>query len=70
MSNRAGPSDWHVDQIFKETVLDILFVGNSAIATAIDHAELRREMTALGSAAAHEIEAAPARARSRFTDNK
>jgi hypothetical protein len=49
MSNRTGPSDWHVDQIFRETApLDILFVGNSAITTAIDHAELRREMTARG----------------------
>ena len=42
MSKRLGPSDWHRNQIFKETApLDILFLGNSRILTAIDHTTLR-----------------------------
>jgi hypothetical protein len=45
MSKRAGPSDWHANQIFKETEpLDVLFLGNSRTLSAIDHAALEREV--------------------------
>jgi hypothetical protein len=45
MSKRVGPSDWHTDQILKETgPLDILFVGNSRMLTAVDHTVLRDEV--------------------------
>jgi hypothetical protein len=45
MSKRVGPSDWHTKQILRETgPLDILFVGNSRILTAIDHTVLRDEV--------------------------
>lgn len=42
MSKRVGPSDWHENQVLKETgPLDILILGNSRMLTAIDHAALR-----------------------------
>ena len=45
MSKRVGPSDWHTKQIFEETApLDILFIGNSRMLTAIDHTVLREEV--------------------------
>jgi hypothetical protein len=45
MSKRVGPSDWHTNQILKETgPLDILFLGNSRMLTAIDHTVLREEV--------------------------
>jgi hypothetical protein len=45
MSKRVGPSDWHTNQILKETEpLDILFIGNSRMLTAIDHTVLREEV--------------------------
>jgi hypothetical protein len=45
MSKRVGPSDWHMNQILKETgALDILFLGNSRMLTAIDHTVLREEV--------------------------
>jgi len=45
MSKRVGPSDWHTNQILKETApLDILFIGNSRMLTAIDHTVLREEV--------------------------
>jgi hypothetical protein len=48
-SIRIGPSDWHANQIFEQTApLDVLFIGHSGIWTAIDHAELDREMAARG----------------------
>jgi hypothetical protein len=49
MSKRVGPSNWHTNQILKETgPLDILFLGNSRMLTAIDHTVLRQEMHTLG----------------------
>ena len=51
MSKRVGPSDWHTGQILKETgSLDILFLGNSRIVSAIDHDTLRGEVHTLGAA--------------------
>lgn len=45
MSKRVGPSDWHTDQILKaKGSLDILFLGNSRIVSAIDHNTLRDEV--------------------------
>jgi hypothetical protein len=45
MSKRVGPSDWHANQVLKETEpLDILVLGNSRMLTAIDHAALREDM--------------------------
>ena len=45
MSKRVGPSDWHMSQILKETApLDILFVGNSRMLSAIDHTALGEEV--------------------------
>jgi hypothetical protein len=45
MSKRVGPSDWHRNQVLKETrPLDILVLGNSRMLTAIDHAALREEV--------------------------
>jgi hypothetical protein len=45
MSKRVGPSDWHTNQVLKETrPLDILVLGNSRMLTAIDHAALREEV--------------------------
>jgi hypothetical protein len=45
MSKRVGPSDWHMNQILKETgPLDILFLGNSRMLTAIDHMALREQV--------------------------
>jgi hypothetical protein len=45
MSKRVGPSDWHTNQIFKETgPLDILVLGNSRMLTAVDHAALREDV--------------------------
>ena len=42
MSKRIGPSDWHTEQVLKETgPLDILVLGNSRMLVAIDHAALR-----------------------------
>ena len=42
MSKRVGPSDWHTEQVLKETgPLDILVLGNSRMLVAIDHAALR-----------------------------
>jgi hypothetical protein len=50
MSKRVGPSDWHENQILKETgPLDILFLGNSRMTSAIDHAVLRNEIPTSGS---------------------
>ena len=45
MSKRVGPSDWHENQVLKETgSLDILVLGNSRMLTAIDHAALREDV--------------------------
>jgi hypothetical protein len=45
MSKRVGPSDWHADQVLKETgPLDILVLGNSRMLTAIDHAVLQDDV--------------------------
>jgi hypothetical protein len=45
MSKRVGPSDWHTNQILKETgPLDVLLLGNSRMVSAIDHAALRQEV--------------------------
>jgi hypothetical protein len=45
MSKRVGPSDWHTNQILKETgPVDILFIGNSRMLTAVDHTALREEV--------------------------
>jgi hypothetical protein len=45
MSKRVGPSDWHTNQVLKETrPLDILVLGNSRMLTAIDHAALREDV--------------------------
>jgi hypothetical protein len=45
MSKRVGPSDWHENQVLKETgPLDILILGNSRMLTAIDHAALREDV--------------------------
>ena len=49
MSKRVGPSDWHANQILKETgPLDILFLGNSRMTSAIDHDVLRNEVPTSG----------------------
>ncbi len=49
MSKRVGPSDWHTDQILKaKGSLDVLFLGNSRIVSAIDHDTLRHEMHTQG----------------------
>ena len=49
MSKRVGPTDWHVNQILKETEpLDVLFVGNSRILAAVDHAALQQELQRRG----------------------
>jgi hypothetical protein len=49
MSKRTGPSDWHANQLFRETApLDILFLGNSRMTTAVDHAALHQEMLMRG----------------------
>jgi hypothetical protein len=45
MSKRVGPSDWHTDEVLKETrPLDILVLGNSRMLTAIDHTALREDV--------------------------
>ena len=45
MSKRVGPSDWHTEQVLKETgPLDILVLGNSRMLVAIDHAALREDV--------------------------
>jgi hypothetical protein len=45
MSKRVGPSDWHTNQVLKETrPLDILVLGNSRMLTAIDHSALREDV--------------------------
>jgi hypothetical protein len=45
MSKRVGPSDWHTNQILKETgPLDVLLLGNSRMVSAIDHTALREEV--------------------------
>ncbi len=45
MSKRVGPSDWHMKQILKDTEpLDILFIGNSRMVSAIDHHTLLGEV--------------------------
>jgi hypothetical protein len=45
MSKRVGPSDWHTNQVLKETrPLDILVLGNSRMLTAIDHTALREHV--------------------------
>ena len=45
MSKRVGPSDWHANQVLKDTrPLDILVLGNSRMLTAIDHAALREDV--------------------------
>ena len=47
MSKRVGPSDWHTEQVLKETgPLDILVLGNSRMLMAINHATLREEVHA------------------------
>ncbi|MFZ3328967.1 MAG: hypothetical protein WA231_25210 [Methylocella sp.] len=47
MSKRVGPSDWHTDQVLKETgPLDILVLGNSRMLMAIDHAALHEDVHA------------------------
>jgi hypothetical protein len=49
MSKRVGPTDWHANQILKETApLDILFLGNSRMLAAIDHATLQQEFQKRG----------------------
>jgi hypothetical protein len=45
MSKRIGPSDWHTNQILKETgPLDVLLLGNSRMLSAIDHTALREQV--------------------------
>jgi hypothetical protein len=45
MSKRVGPSDWHRNQVLKETgPLDILVLGNSRMLMAINHAALREDV--------------------------
>ncbi|MGC2786079.1 MAG: hypothetical protein WA397_20060 [Roseiarcus sp.] len=45
MSKRVGPSDWHMNQVLKETgPLDILVLGNSRMLMAINHAVLREDV--------------------------
>ena len=47
MSKRVGPSDWHTEQVLKETgPLDILVLGNSRMLMAINHATLREDVHA------------------------
>ena len=47
MSKRVGPSDWHTEQVLKETgPLDILVLGNSRMLMAINHAALREDVQA------------------------
>ena len=47
MSKRVGPSDWHTNQVLKETgPLDILVLGNSRMLMAINHAALRQDVHA------------------------
>src|ERR1700721_3519825 len=42
MSKRVGPSDWHMNEVLKETrPLDILALGNSRRRTGSDHSALR-----------------------------
>ncbi len=45
MSKRVGPSDWHTNQVLKETrPLDILVLGNSRMLMAINHTALREDV--------------------------
>jgi hypothetical protein len=45
MSKRVGPSDWHMNEVLKETrPLDVLVLGNSRMLTAIDHSALREDV--------------------------
>jgi len=45
MSKRVGPSDWHTNQVLRETApLDILVLGNSRMLMAINHATLRENV--------------------------
>ena len=45
MSKRVGPTDWHTNQVLKETgPLDILVLGNSRMLMAINHAALREDV--------------------------
>jgi hypothetical protein len=45
MSKRVGPSDWHTNEVLKETrPLDVLVLGNSRMLTAIDHSALREDV--------------------------
>ncbi len=47
MSKRVGPSDWHTNQVLKETgPLDILVLGNSRMLMAINHTALREHVNA------------------------
>jgi hypothetical protein len=47
MSKRVGPSDWHTNQVLKETrPLDILVLGNSRMLMAMNHAALREDVQA------------------------
>ena len=49
MSKRVGPTDWHANQILKETEpLDILFLGSSRMLAAVDHAALQQELEKRG----------------------
>jgi hypothetical protein len=49
MSKRVGPSDWHRDQVLKETgPLDILILGNSRMLMAINHDALREDVKGPG----------------------
>jgi hypothetical protein len=49
MSKRTGPSDWHAKQLTAEwEPLDIVFMGNSRIETAVDHDALQRVMALRG----------------------
>lgn len=49
MSKRVGPTDWHANQILKETTpLDVLFLGSSRMLAAIDHATLQQELERRG----------------------
>jgi hypothetical protein len=45
MSKRVGPSDWHRNEVLKETgPLDILVLGNSRMLMAMNHAALRQDV--------------------------
>ena len=49
MSKRVGPSDWHTNQVLKETrPLDVLVLGNSRMLMAMNHAALREEVHSSG----------------------